>query len=276
MTLSFPKPGERIRLHPFTESAEVYKCEQRGEKVILGVIFIHSKRAETFVLAAEEFAQRVLRLPSLKEEFSEARFLPREPFLLYADALRMRLAYTFDPHYAVSVTQVDLLPHQVDGVYRHILPLPRIRFLLADGPGLGKTIMAGLALKGLKARGLVKYTLLIVPAHLQDQWRREMWDWFREDFTILDRGLLENIYSDEFFTRNPQIITSIDFAKRDNVREALARRCWDLVIKDFVVHWKKAHLLAITSISRVSSGTTWARAFIVWFHGMWNVSRGWL
>jgi len=64
----------------------------------------------------------------------------------------MRLAHTFDPHYAVSVTQVDLLPHQVDAVYRHILVRPRIRFMLADDPGLGKTIMAGLVLKELKAR----------------------------------------------------------------------------------------------------------------------------
>jgi len=225
-------PGERIRLHPFAETAEVYRYEQRGEQIILGVIFTRSKRAETFVLTSEEFPERVSRLPSLKEEFLEARFLPREPFLLYSEALRMRLAYTFDPHYAVSVTQVDMLPHQVDAVYRHLIPLSRIRFLLADDPGLGKTIMAGLTLKELKARDLAENTLLIVPAHLQDQWRREMWDWFREDFTILDRGLLDNIYSDEFFTRNPQVITSIDFAKREKVREALARRYWDVIIAD--------------------------------------------
>ncbi len=226
------KSGSRIRIHPFPEVAEVYRCERRGEKIILGVIFTKSKRAETFVLASQEFTERVFLLPSLKEEFLEGHFLPRESFLLYSEALRMRLAYTFDPHYAVSVTQVDMLPHQVDAVYRHLIPLPRIRFLLADDPGLGKTIMAGLTLKELKARLLVKNTLLIVPAHLQDQWRREMWDWFREDFTILDRGLLDNIYSDEFFIRNPQIITSIDFAKRENVRQSLARRYWDMIIVD--------------------------------------------
>jgi hypothetical protein len=104
----------------------------------------------------------------------------------------MRLAYAFDPHYAVSVTQVDLLPHQVDAVYRHILPWPRIRFLLADDPGLGKTIMAGLVLKELKARGVLRRTLLVVPAHLQDQWQREMADWFREDFVAPGHPLLDH------------------------------------------------------------------------------------
>jgi len=158
--------------------------------------------------------------------------LPQPSFLLYAEALRIRLAYTFDPHYAVSVTQVDLLPHQVDAVYKHILPLPKVRFLLADDPGLGKTIMAGLLLKELKARGAVKRVLIVVPAHLQDQWRREMRDWFREDFTLLDRGLAEQLRSDDFLERNPQIITSLDFAKREPYPQLLSRRHWDLVIFD--------------------------------------------
>jgi len=152
----------------------------------------------------------------------------------------MRLAYAFDPHYAISVTQVDLLPHQVDAVYRHILPMPRIRFLLADDPGLGKTIMAGLVMKELKVRGLVKRTLLIVPAHLQDQWQREMMDWFREDFVILRRELLNNLYAADFFERNPQVLVSMDFARQEDVRELLARQRWDLVIVD------EAHKLSAT------------------------------
>jgi superfamily II DNA or RNA helicase len=231
--------GDRIRIEPFREEAEVFNLTEEGDQIVLGVIFHPTKRAERLVLSREELARRVQRLPSLWEDFV-SRALHRDPFLLFAEALRMRLAHAFDPHYAVSVSQVDLLPHQVDAVYRHILPLPRIRFLLADDPGLGKTIMAGLVLKELKARGVVRRALLVVPAHIQDQWQREMRDWFREDFVPLHRDLLQNLYSADFFDRNPQVLVSLDFARREDVRELLARQTWDLVIVD------EAHKLSAT------------------------------
>ena len=232
-------PGDRIRIAPFDEEAEVFEVKQVGNQVILGVIFYPSQRAQRLVLGVDELAQRVQKLPTFWEGFQKDALM-RDAFLLFVEALRMRLAYTFDPHYAISVTQVDLLPHQVDAVYQHILPMPRIRFLLADDPGLGKTIMAGLVMKELKVRGLVKRTLLIVPAHLQDQWRREMMDWFREDFVVLRRELLNNLYAADFFERNLQILVSLDFARKEEVRELLARQHWDLVIVD------EAHKLSAT------------------------------
>ena len=141
--------GDRIRIEPFDEEGEVYKFEDHGSHVAIGVIFHPSKRAETLILSREEFARRVTPVPALWQDFV-ARALPRDAFLLFTDALRMRLAHAFDPHYAVSVTQVDLLSHQVDAVYRHILPMLWVRFLLADDPNLGRTIMAGLVLRGMK------------------------------------------------------------------------------------------------------------------------------
>ncbi|MCS7017041.1 MAG: helicase-related protein [Gemmatales bacterium] len=220
-----------MTITPFDELAEVFDVQLTGNHVQLGVVFLRSRRWERFVFSREELAQRVQRLPGLWDDFAH-QALPRDSFVLFTDALRMRLAYSFDPHYAVSVTQVDLLPHQVDAVYNHILPQPRIRFLLADDPGLGKTIMAGLVLKELKARGLVHTTLLIVPAHLQDQWKREMADWFREDFVSLDRSLLQSLYAGDFLARNPQVVVSMDFARQDDVREVLAKRRWDFVVVD--------------------------------------------
>src|SRR3972149_1800553 len=73
-------------------------------------------------------------------------------FRLATEGLRIHLAHSFDPQFAVSVSQVDPLPHQLDAVYKHMLPLPRIRFLLADDPGAGKTIMAGLLMRELMQR----------------------------------------------------------------------------------------------------------------------------
>jgi hypothetical protein len=235
--------GDRIRIEPFDEEGEVYKFEDRGTRVTIGIIFRPSNRAETFILSHEELARRVKRVPALWQDLAD-RALPRDAFLLFAEALRMHLAYAFDPHYAVSVTQVDLLPHQVDAVYHHILPMPRVRFLLADDPGLGKTIMAGLVLKELKARGMVHRVLLVVPAHLQDQWQREMNDWFGEDFVPLRRDVLNSIYTADFFERNPQVLISMDLARRENVRELLARQSWDLVVVD------EAHKFSATRYGR--------------------------
>ena len=225
--------GKRVRLLPEGKIAEIYRFEKRGDHFVIGLIFEDTHRATTLVFTPDELQKRIVLLPSLRQMFSLTEgVLPHEQFLSFADALRIHLAYTFDPHYAVSVTQVDLSPHQVDAVYYHILLQPRIRFLLADDPGLGKTIMAGLVLKELKARGLVNTVLIVVPAHLQDQWLREMREWFREDLTPLNRSVLQNVLADDFFSRNPHIITSMDFARQEWVRDILRRHHWDMVIVD--------------------------------------------
>src|SRR5271156_2791052 len=84
---------------------------------------------------------------------------------LLVESARIRLAYTHDRHFAVSMSGIRTLPHQIEAVYLRMLPQPRLRFLLADDPGAGKTIMAGLLIKELKARGLVRRTLIVAPAN---------------------------------------------------------------------------------------------------------------
>jgi superfamily II DNA or RNA helicase len=237
--------GQRVRIRPENREAEVYRFEDRGGRHVVGLIFADTREAREFLFTPGELTERLELLPSLAESFRRPdRLLPREQCLAFAEALRMRLAYTFDPHYGVSVTQVDLLPHQVEAVYRYILPQPHIRFLLADDPGLGKTIMAGLVLKELKARGLLRRTLILVPAHLVDQWQRELGEWFREGFTVLNRGLLHSLFAPDFFERNPQVLVSMDFARQDEVRDLLCRVYWDLVIVD------EAHKLSATRYGR--------------------------
>ena len=169
------KRGIRIRLKPFEETAEVLHFEPQGDGALLVLRFLGSGRAESLILSREELHTRIEVFPAPLQDFPRRALKIREPSLLYLDSIRFSLAYAFDPHYAVSVTQVDLLPHQVQAVYKHILPLPKVRFLLADDPGLGKTIMAVLVVKELTARGLLRNLLLIVPAHPIEQWRREFW-----------------------------------------------------------------------------------------------------
>ena len=100
---------------------------------------------------------------------SDAEAGDPEAFFLQIEAQRIRLAYQFDPMLAVSVSQVDPLPHQIEAVYHHALEMPRMRFLIADDPGAGKTVMAGLILKEMQYRGLVKRVLVVAPGHLKYQ-----------------------------------------------------------------------------------------------------------
>ncbi|MCL4302335.1 MAG: DEAD/DEAH box helicase [Anaerolineae bacterium] len=159
-------------------------------------------------------------------------------FRLAAEATRIRLAYTFDPQFAVSLARIDPLPHQLEAVYYHMLRQPRLRFLLADDPGAGKTIMIGLLLKELKLRGVVTRTLIVAPANLVPQWQREMTEKFDETFDVVDRATLAARGS-RAWEISDQCVTSLDFAWRPEALESLARaRRWDLVVFD------EAHKLA--------------------------------
>lgn len=153
-------------------------------------------------------------------------------FRLGIEAARLGLAYEYDPYFSLSIARIDPLPHQLEAVYHYILPLPWIRFLLADDAGAGKTIMAGLLLKELKLRGLVARTLIVAPANLTFQWQREMLDRFRERFDIIRGVDLRNAYGVNPWQDKPQVITSMDWAKREEVLESLGRTVWDLVIVD--------------------------------------------
>jgi superfamily II DNA or RNA helicase len=155
-----------------------------------------------------------------------------EDFFFLIEAQRIRLAYQFDPQLAVSVSQVDPLPHQIEAVYHYVLESPRIRFLIADDPGAGKTIMAGLILKELAYRRLVRRVLIVAPGHLKYQWQREMKERFQESFAIVDRARMESAWAENAWEERERCITSIDFVKQDDVRATLRSVHWDLVIVD--------------------------------------------
>jgi len=187
-------------------------------------------------LRTKQYYERLLRpdqVHSLKVIPAEAPFDGNAlRFRLGIEAARLGLAYEYDPYFSLSIARVDPLPHQLEAVYSYILPLPQIRFLLADDAGAGKTIMAGLLLKELKLRGLVSRTLIVVPANLAFQWQREMRDRFRERFDIIRGVDLRNAYGVNPWQDKPQVITSIDWAKREDVLESLGRTAWDLIIVD--------------------------------------------
>jgi N12 class adenine-specific DNA methylase len=134
------------------------------------------------------------------------------------EANRIRLAFEFDPLFALNASRVDGVPHQLEAVYKYIVPHHKaVRYLLADDPGAGKTIMAGLVLKELKMRGLINSCLMVVPGHLKYQWLREMKEKFGEQFVLVDRGTMDASYGTNVWKDRRWCITSLDFVRQDEI-----------------------------------------------------------
>ncbi|MFG2022355.1 helicase-related protein [Streptomyces sp. NPDC048825] len=200
------------------------------EPIGTGVLLVRVRHAngapdETQVLESELDAALAKIAP--KPELVNAQDL-----FLWVESQRIKHAFAHDPLFAVSMSGVRGLPHQIEAVYRHMLPQPRLRFVLADDPGAGKTIMAGLLLKELKLRGAVERILILSPAPLTTQWQDEMLDKFDEQFEIVSGEQVRHQLGQSPWERFPMAISSIDFAKRDDVRDELLRAQWDLVIVD--------------------------------------------
>lgn len=221
------KQGHILEGPFWPEKVRVVSVKTMGEKVLIEAVGVETRQFYNPILSMEE-----LRRIRVVEEKPFSFSADGEAFFLYLEAHRIRNAFQFDPLYAVNVSQIDPLPHQIEAVYHYIMQNPSIRFLLADDPGAGKTIMAGLLLKELKYRGLVERTLVVVPGHLKDQWLREMKDKFQENFTVADREVMRSEWGQNIFTNRNQVIVSMDFAKQDDVMFALKDSKWDLCIID--------------------------------------------
>jgi SNF2 family DNA or RNA helicase len=208
------------------EPVKIEKIEEIGDYIRILGSTLYSKNHFNRIIRRDELAnleviKRVIDLSSNPED------------VFYTiEAMRFKYASLFDPLLAMNVSKIDPLPFQIEAVYGYVLKQPRIRFLIADDAGAGKTIMAGLILKELKLRNLAKRILIVVPSHLKDQWRRELKEKFDEKFMILDRNTFNAHYGENPWERNSQVITSIDFAKQDDIIRTLESVDWDLVIVD--------------------------------------------
>ncbi|KMY56839.1 hypothetical protein AA905_15615 [Geobacillus stearothermophilus] len=124
------------------------------------------------------------------------------------------------------------LPHQIEAVYGRMLRVPSVRFLLADDPGAGKTIMAGMLIQELKARQSANRILILVPPLVLKQWQQELKEKFNEDFLIVTRSTLNEYSGKNPFVENDCVITSLYWAARDDVRDLVIEADFDLVIVD--------------------------------------------
>ena len=210
------------------EPVRVLRARQYGSAIQIEAVGVLESKYYDQTIPLDQFeAQVQLRV-------GRSYFFDSQPslFRLAVEALRTHLAHSFDPQFAVSVSQVDPLPHQLVAVYKHILPLPRIRFLLADDPGAGKTIMAGLLMRELMQRGDVKRVLVLCPKALTDQWRREMWERFRERFVLVTGEYIASRRGQNTWVENDLVVASIDLAIQEHVRPSIDQSHWDLIIFD--------------------------------------------
>jgi superfamily II DNA or RNA helicase len=156
-----------------------------------------------------------------------------EAFRMAAEANRIHLAHLFDPLMAVHTSNVEPLPHQITAVYETMLQKQPLRFVLADDPGAGKTIMAGLLIRELKVRGDLERCLIVAPGSLVDQWQDELDQKFNLSFEIFSRDMVEASLSADPFREKPFLICRVDQLARDEeLKEKLKHSSWDLVIVD--------------------------------------------
>lgn len=162
-------------------------------------------------------------------------------FKLAVEAKRIDLAFLFDPMMAVHTSNVQALPHQITAVYESMLPRQPLRFVLADDPGAGKTIMAGLYIRELLMRADARRILIVAPGSLVEQWREELFEKFGLKFNIFSRDLEATSHSGNPFQDHDQLIVRLDqMSRNEEAQEKLCRAGWDLVVFD-EAHKLSAH-----------------------------------
>lgn len=152
---------------------------------------------------------------------------------LASEAYRINLAHLFDPYLAVHTSSIEPLPHQISAVYQEMLSRLPLRYILADDPGAGKTIMTGLLLKELMVRGDLKRCLIVSPGSLSEQWQDELYSKFHLKFEILTNERFESAVSGNIFVETNLCIARLDkLSRNEALQEKLRATEWDLIVVD--------------------------------------------
>ncbi|MFN7482981.1 MAG: DEAD/DEAH box helicase, partial [Betaproteobacteria bacterium] len=157
---------------------------------------------------------------------------PGEAFKLAAEAYRINLAHLFDPMMAVHTSNVEPLPHQITAVYESMLPRQPLRYVLADDPGAGKTIMAGLLIRELLMRADARRVLIVAPGSLVEQWQDEMAEKFGLEFSLFSREMVEQSRGNAFEDADLMVARVDQLSRSEELLDKLRLSHWDLVVVD--------------------------------------------
>ena len=162
-------------------------------------------------------------------------------FKLALEAYRISLAHLFDPLMAVHTSNVEPLPHQISAVYEAMLPRQPLRFVLADDPGAGKTVMAGLLIREMTLRADARRVLIVSPGSLSEQWQDELREKFGLDFELFSREKQEQSHSRNYFAEQDRLIARLDqLSRSEEYQNLLMQTEWDLIVVD-EAHKMSAH-----------------------------------
>ena len=237
-----------VRLEDVTPGAQLVGVAGDGAVTVVAVSWIGSNalrltyrtdngRLDERILYRDHEPRLSLAKPSAAYEFQA----DATSFKLAAEALRIRMAGRFDPMLAVHTSDLEPLPHQIQAVYGELLDRTPLRFLLADDPGAGKTIMAGLYIKELMLRGDLERCLVVAPGGLVEQWQDELKEKFGLSFELLTRQLADAQPGGGVFAKYPLLIARMDqLSRAEDLRDQLDRTDWDLVVVD-EAHRMSAH-----------------------------------
>jgi len=211
------------------EIVRVVQVEPVGE----GAVTVYYKDSQGKVAEQMLFRSDESRLELAQAGRPWAFDAPGADFKMGLEAYRISLAHLFDPMMAVHTSNVEPLPHQISAVYEDMLPRQPLRYVLADDPGAGKTIMAGLLIRELMVRADAKRILVVAPGSLSEQWQDELLEKFGVLFEIFSREKQEQSASGNYFYDQNQLICRLDqLSRNEDYQEKLKNTEWDLVIVD--------------------------------------------
>lgn len=220
-------PGQVLTGSLFDEPMRIETIKANGAQGwVVGVVGIRTERFRRVTLDAADLADLVI-LDTGHAYDGDGKLLR-----LGLQAYALGIAYEFDPYFGLSISRVDPLPHQLEAVYDYLLKPARVRFLLADDAGAGKTIMAGLLIRELELRGLAERILVVCPANLAFQWQRELREKFDSQFLVMKGQEIRDQFGLNQWLERNRVITSLDLAKRADILPGLRQVHWDLVIVD--------------------------------------------
>ncbi|WCC80378.1 helicase-related protein [Cutibacterium equinum] len=237
LTLAKLRPGQRIRGLVPRQTITLIAIDPIDSGLIEVSYRDDSGRNSACVVTDAD----VVRFEIVGDDSAPAFDADPDEFRLAAEALRIKYAARYDPMVAVNSSDVDPLPHQIRAVYEELLPRIPLRFLLADDPGAGKTIMAGLYVKELILRSDCDRALIVAPGGLVEQWREELLQKFNLRFEVFSRQMADDAQGRNLFAEHPFLIARMDqLSRSEDLVEQLGEVTWDVAVVD-EAHRMSAH-----------------------------------